>query len=84
MYNRIIEEIHDDGNNSPRSCRLAQDTFKWLLCAQSAERPLECMSSPEAISPPDRKADLVELLSACRTLVVKEADTIKICALLCS
>ena len=77
MYNRIMEEIHDDKNNSPRSCRLAQDTFKWLLCAQNAERPLEYRSLLEAISPPDRKADLVEILTVCRTLVVKEAETIK-------
>lgn len=74
MYKRIMVEVHDDKNNSRRSCRLAQDTFKWLLYAQ---RPLEYRSLLEAISPPGRKADLEETLDACRTLVVKEEDTIK-------
>ena len=74
MYERIMKEIHDDKNNSERSCRLAQDTFKWLLRAQ---KPLDYRSLLEAISPPERKADLEEVLDACRTLVVEEADTLK-------
>ena len=77
MYSRIMAEIHDDKNNSQRSCRLAQDTFKWLLCAQNTENQLVYKSILEAISPPDRKADLDEVVAACRTLVKKEADTIK-------
>lgn len=76
MYNRIMVEIHDDRNNSPRSCRLAQDTFKWLLCAQSTEKPLGYESILEAVSPPERKADIDEVVAACRTLVKKESDTI--------
>ena len=76
MYNRIMVDIHDEKNNSQRSCRLAQDTFKWLLCAQSTEKPLGYQSILEAISPPERKADINEVLVACRTLVKKEADTI--------
>lgn len=76
MYNRIMVEIHDDRNNSPRSCRLAQDTFKWLLCAQSTEKPLGYQSILEAVSPPERKADIDEVVAACRTLVKKESDTI--------
>ena len=77
MYNHIMVEIHDDKNNTPRSCRLAQDTFKWLLCEQSTERPLQYLSILEAISPPERKTDLDEILAACRTLVVKKADTLE-------
>ena len=76
MYNRIMVDIHDEKNNSQRSCRLAQDTFKWLLSAQSTEKPLGYQSILEAISPPERKADINEVLAACRTLVKKEADTI--------
>ena len=72
MYKRIMEEIHDDKNNSRRSCHLAQDTFKWLLHAQ---KPLQYRSLLEAVSPPERKADWEEVLDVCRTLVVKEADT---------
>lgn len=76
MYNRIMVEIHDDRNNSPRSCRLAQDTFKWLLCAQSTEKPLGYQSILEAVSPPERKADIDEVVAACRTLAKKESNTI--------
>ena len=76
MYSRIMVDIHDEKNNSQRSCRLAQDTFKWLLCAQSTGKPLGYQSIVEAISPPERKADINEVLAACRTLVKKEADTI--------
>lgn len=76
MYDRIMVDIHDEKNNSRRSCRLAQDTFKWLLCAQSTEKPLGYQSMLEAISPPERKADINEVLAACRTLVKKEEDTI--------
>ena len=73
MYNRTMNEIHDDKSNTPRSCSLAQDTFKWLLRTQ---RPLDCRELLEAISPPERKADMQEVLSACRTLVKQESDTI--------
>lgn len=76
MYNRIMVEIHDDRNNSPRSCRLAQDTFKWLLCAQSTEKPLGYQSILEAVSPLGRKVDIDEVVAVCRTLVKKESDTI--------
>ena len=76
MYDRIMVEIHDDKNNSQRRCRLAQDTFKWLLCAQNTEKPLGYQSILEAISPSDRKADIDEVVAACRTLVKKQADTI--------
>ena len=74
MYTRIMEEIHDDKNHSERSCCLAQDTFKWLL---RALQPLEYQSLLEAISPPDRKVDLEEVLDACCTLVVKEEDILE-------
>lgn len=74
MYDRIMAEIHDEKNNSHRSCRLAQDTFRWLLRAQ---KPLDSRSLLEAISPPERKASVEEVLDACRTLVVEEADTIR-------
>ena len=76
MYNRIMIDIHDEKNNSQRSCRLAQDTFKWLLCAQNTEKSLSHRSILEAVSPPERKADINEVLAACRTLVKQEADTI--------
>ena len=76
MYDRIMAEVHDDKSNTQRSCRLAQDTFKWLLCEQSTERPLKYLSLLEAISPPERNANLDEVLAACRTLVVKKAVTV--------
>ena len=66
MYNGILAEVHDDKNNSERSCRIAQDTFKWLLMAQG---PLPTESLLEAISPPESKANLEEVLRDCRTLV---------------
>ena len=69
MYNRIMVEIHDDRNNSQRSCQVAQSTFKLLLCSQE---PLQYESFLEAVSPPERKADIDEVLHACRTLVIKE------------
>ncbi|KAK4694419.1 hypothetical protein P7C71_g3166, partial [Lecanoromycetidae sp. Uapishka_2] len=68
VYNRIMEQIHDDKNNSARSCRLAQDTFKWLLHTQET---LLCDFLLEAISPTERETDVEEVLHACRTLVVK-------------
>ena len=77
MYDRIIAEVHDDKSNAQRSWRLAQDTFKWLLCEQSTERPLKYLSLLEAMSPPERKTHLDEVLAACRTLVVKKAGTIE-------
>ena len=68
VYNRIMAEIHDDRNNSERSCLLAQSTFRWLLCAQE---PLPYDALLEAVSPPERKAKHEEVIRACRTLVVK-------------
>ena len=73
MYSRTLVEVHDEKNNSPRSCRLAQDTFKWLLRAQ---KRLDYPSLLEAIAPPERKADLEEVLRACRTLVKKEGNCV--------
>lgn len=69
VYRGIVTEVHDDKNNSERSCRIAQDAFKWLLRAQET---LDCDAFIEAISPADRAADAEEILRACRTLVVKE------------
>ena len=66
VYNRIMEEIHDDKNNSERSCRIAQDTFKWLLL----QEPLPCNFLVEAISPPENQANIDEVIRACRSLVV--------------
>ena len=78
MYNGIMAEIHDDKRNTPRSCRLAQDTFKWLiLCEQIIRKPLRHLSLLEAISPPEEKTDLDDVLAACRSLVVKKVDTIE-------
>ena len=71
VYNRIMTEIHDDRSNSERSCQIAQNTFKWLLCAQE---PLACDELLEAISPLDRKARHDEILRSCRTLVIKERE----------
>ncbi len=73
VYKSILAEIHDAKDNSPRSCRLAQDTFKWLLYAQEPPQ-LEYQSILEAISPPERKADLQEVRHACRDLAVEEAN----------
>ncbi|KAL8865633.1 MAG: hypothetical protein Q9174_006785, partial [Haloplaca sp. 1 TL-2023] len=66
-YSQIMVEVHDDKHNSERSCRIAQETFKWLLYAQE---PLQHQTLLEAISQPDRNVDAEELLHACRTLVV--------------
>ena len=71
VYSRTMAEIHDDKNNSQRSCRIAQDTFKWLLCGQ--ER-LPCGIFLEAVSPPERRTDIDEVLHACRTLIIREKD----------
>ena len=68
VYDRIMAEVHDDKNNSQRSCEIARATFKWLLRAQE---PLTHDQLLEAISPSDKKADLDEVSRACRTLVVK-------------
>ena len=72
-YNRIMEEVHDDKNNSRRSCDIAQHTFKWLLLVQ---QPLEFASLVEAVSPPESKTDVNEILSACRSLVVKPKERV--------
>ena len=68
VYKRIMEEIHDEKNNSERSCRIAQNTFKLLLCTQE---PLRYDALLEAISPPERKATHEEVIRSCRTLVTK-------------
>ena len=68
VYNRIMADIHDENVTSDRSRLIAQNTFKWLLCAQE---PLRCDAFLEAISPPDRKATHEDVIRACRTLVVK-------------
>ena len=69
VYDKIIEEIHDDKNNSTRFCIIAQNTLKWLLQAQ---RPLECDVLLEAVSSIGEKAKAEEILQWCRTLVVKK------------
>ena len=68
VYDGIMEQIHNEKNNSERSCKLAQETFKWLLRAQET---LLCDFLLQAISPPEREATVDEILHACRTLVVK-------------
>ena len=68
VYDGIMAQIHDEKNNSERSCRLAQETFKWLLRVQET---LYCDFLLQAISPPEREATVDEILQACRTLVVK-------------
>ncbi|KAI4199757.1 MAG: hypothetical protein LQ350_004384 [Teloschistes chrysophthalmus] len=67
-YNQIMVEVHDEKNNSQRSCRIAQDTFKWLLYAQES-LPHDALL--DAVSPPDRNVHTAELLHACRTLVIR-------------
>lgn len=69
VYDKVIEEIHDDKNNSARLCAIAQNTLRWLLRAQ---RPLECDVLLEAVSSIGEKAKAEEILRWCRTLVVKE------------
>ena len=68
VYNRIMAEIHDENVTSDRSRLIAQNTFKWLLCAQE---PLQSDAFLEAISSQDRKATHDDVIRACRTLVVK-------------
>lgn len=53
-YNHIMVEVHDDKSNSKRSCRIAQETFKWLLYARE---PLQHDALLEAVSPPECKVD---------------------------
>ena len=69
IYDHVMEEIHDDINNSERSCQIAQNTFKWLLHAQ---KPLDSDQFLEAILPTKGKATYDEVIEACRTLVVHE------------
>lgn len=69
VYDKIMEEIHDDKNNSARLCAIAQNTLRWLLQAQ---RPLECDVLLEAVSSIGEKAKVEEVIRCCRTLVVKE------------
>lgn len=68
VYSRIMAEIHDENVTSEKSRLIAQNTFKWLLCAQE---PLQDDAFLEAVSPPDRKATHEEIIRACRALVVK-------------
>ena len=68
VYEGILDQIHDDKTNSERSCRLAQETFKWLLQTQEI---LLCDSLLQAISPAERHATIDEIVHACRTLVVQ-------------
>lgn len=67
-YNQIMLQVHDNKKNSERSCRIAQETFKWLLYGQEI---LGHDAFLEAVSPPEKKVDDSELLRACRTLVVR-------------
>ncbi|KAI4089483.1 MAG: hypothetical protein LQ339_008544 [Xanthoria mediterranea] len=71
-YNQIMVEVHDNKGNSERSCSIAQNAFKWLLCAQEN---LDHDAFLEAVSPPEKKADNDELLRACRTLVARGRKT---------
>ena len=71
LYHSVMLEIHDDRNNSERSCLIAQSTLKWLLAAQE---PLQCDTLIEAISPHERKANHKEIMDACRTLIVQKKD----------
>ena len=68
VYSRIMAEVHDENVTSDRSRLIAQNAFKWLLCAQE---PLQGDAFLEAISPPDRKATNEDVIRACRTLLVK-------------
>lgn len=69
VYDRVIADIHDDKNNSPRLSYIAQNTFKWLLHAQEL---LTCDSMLEVVSSIGSKATIDEVIRSCRTLVVKE------------
>lgn len=63
-----MSEIHDDRSNSERSCLIAQNTIKSLLCAPE---PLLSDALLEATSPPGGKAKNEEVIRACRTLVFR-------------
>ncbi|KAL8696247.1 MAG: hypothetical protein Q9224_002895, partial [Gallowayella concinna] len=67
-YDQIMIQVHDDKKNSERSCRIAQETFKWLHAQQET---FDHDAFLEAVSPPDKKVNNDELLRACRTLVVR-------------
>ncbi|KAL8818642.1 MAG: hypothetical protein Q9223_002756 [Gallowayella weberi] len=71
-YNQIMMQAHDNKKNSERSCRIAQETFKWL-CAQ--QETLDHDAFLEAVSPPEKRVNNDELLRACRTLVVRGDKT---------
>lgn len=67
-YNQTMTKVHDNKNNSERSCRIAQETFKWLLYAQQS---LGHDALLQAVSPPEQTVDSDELIHACRTLVFR-------------
>lgn len=69
VYDRVVADVHDDWNNSPRLSQIAQNTLKWLLQAQ---RFIDCGSMLEAVSLVGAKAKADEVIWSCRTLVVKE------------
>lgn len=71
IYNHVMKDIHDENNNSERSCQIAQNTFKWLLHAQKTLQSDEFL---EAISPTKGKASKYEVIQACRSLVVGEQN----------
>ena len=74
VYDRIMAEIHDNDGNSERNRVIAQNTFKWLLCAQGRNR-MPAGALLEAIAPPEKRASHEDVLRACRTLVIKEKDS---------
>ena len=69
VYDKVLADVHDDKNNSPRLSQIAQNTFKWLLLAP---RSLDRDSLLEALSFIGARATPDEVRRSCRTLVVEE------------
>ena len=72
VYDKVLLDVHDDKNNSPRLSHIAQNTFKWLLQSQ---RSLDRDTLLEAVSSVGGRATPDEVRRSCRTLVVEEKMT---------
>ena len=69
-FEGIISEVNDDDKNSEESCRIAQDTFKWLLHAQRTLKLEEFLEAVSAVHVQinTRRRHRLELLMPCISL----------------
>ena len=68
VYDGVMEQLRDNNDDLSRTRRIAQETFKWLLRAQTM---LLSDFLVEAISSIEGPTNDIEIQRACRTLVVK-------------